>query len=826
MSLRATSQCLLALLLGCAGAAAQVPVAGRVVDETGTGVPGVRVEIRPIEGRAAIVASSDRAGNFNATLPSAGDYEIQAERQGFYVFHLRSQRFEAAEHQLTITLNHQQDYAESIDVVASPPVIDPQQPSDRKELDNTEIQTVPYPAPQDYRNALQLFDGVVQDNAGRYHFNGASATQTNYTLNGFNISDPVSGQLDARVNIDSIQAMGVENSRFSAENGRGSAGVLDLRTKMGDDRLRFAATNFFPGISSDGGWHINKWTPRLEVSGPIVKGRAWFHNGADVFYSDDTINGLPNGQNRTHGTTVSDISRFQVNITPTNNLTGGLLMNLSDRTHSGLSFVNPVETTTNLRQTMLLSTIRDQQYFTGGALLDVGFADTRGMFRSLPQGNEVYQITPFGARGNYFVDQDRHYYRQQWVANLFLPTQHLWGTHQLKFGIDFEREAFHQQTIRHDYEVLLADGAVSRTVSFTGSPFVHGKNFEGAQYLQDHWTPVEGLSLESGLRLEWNEIVRDMEIAPRFAAAWVPRGLGGTKFSAGWGVYYDAIRLDLITRQQDQTSLATFFPPDLPSVGPVPTTFQVNQQQLRAPYYQTASVSAERKLPAAFYLKAGYLRRTGANGLAFAPVPPEMPPFYLGGAIYTLTNTRRDRYDAFDISVRHTFAGKYEWFAGYTRSSSRTNTAVDYSLENPVFALQMPGPVSWDTPNRVHTWGWAPVPRGVLPRKLQFISRNVKAVYLVEYRTGFPFSVVDQQSVLVGQPNGTRYPDYFCVNLHFEKEFHIVHYLWAWRFGVDNLTNNGNPNTVNNVLGTPDFRTYGRGQARAFSVRLRLLGRK
>jgi hypothetical protein len=49
--------------------------------------------------------------------------------------------------------------------------------------------------------------------------------------------------------------------------------------------------------------------------------------------------------------------------------------------------------------------------------------------------------------------------------------------------------------------------------------------------------------------------------------------------------------------------------------------------------------------------------------------------------------------------------------------------------------------------------------------------------------------------------------------------------MWAWRFGFDNLTNNGNPNFVNNVFGTPQFLTYGRGQQRAFSVRLRFLGR-
>jgi hypothetical protein len=53
-----------------------------------------------------------------------------------------------------------------------------------------------------------------------------------------------------------------------------------------------------------------------------------------------------------------------------------------------------------------------------------------------------------------------------------------------------------------------------------------------------------------------------------------------------------------------------------------------------------------------------------------------------------------------------------------------------------------------------------------------------------------------------------------------------MHYLWAWRVGMDNITNHLNANAVNNVIGTPEFLSYGRGQARAFAVRLRLLGRK
>ena len=69
-------------------------------------------------------------------------------------------------------------------------------------------------------------------------------------------------------------------------------------------------------------------------------------------------------------------------------------------------------------------------------------------------------------------------------------------------------------------------------------------------------------------------------------------------------------------------------------------------------------------------------------------------------------------------------------------------------------------------------------------------------------------------------------PDYFSLNLHLERQFRAIHYLWAWRFGFDNITNNQNPNYVNNIEGTPAFLTYARGQSRAFSMRLRFLGRK
>ena len=44
--------------------------------------------------------------------------------------------------------------------------------------------------------------------------------------------------------------------RFTAAEGRGAAGSLDVKSKMGDDRLRFGGTNFIPGFSTEQGLHL------------------------------------------------------------------------------------------------------------------------------------------------------------------------------------------------------------------------------------------------------------------------------------------------------------------------------------------------------------------------------------------------------------------------------------------------------------------------------------------------------------------------------------------------------------------------------------------
>jgi len=815
-----------ALLDVQAALAAPVSVAGRVTDENNVAVAGTRIEAFASPSAVPITSISDKDGSFTLELPAPGGYRIRAEHLGFFVYSGESIAFQEGSNQLIITLNHLQEFAESVEVAYSPPVIDPKEPNEQKQLTNVEILDVPYPASQDFRSALPMIQGVVQDAGGRLHFNGGASDQTNFTMNGFNLTDPFTGRLEARLNIETVQSLDLESGRYSAEKGRGSAGSLDIKTRMGDDRWRFSGTNFIPGVSGQGGLFVNKWTPRVQVSGPLAKGRAWFHNGFDSFFDVNLIDGLPRGQDRSRSLTTSNLTRFQVNLTPANILTGSFLFNYGDDNRHGLSFLDPIETTTDQRQNLYMTTLRDQIYFRGGALLDFGFADSRGLSRQSPQGTQTFEILPSGRRGNYFENLTRHIYRQQWLANAFLPTVHWAGSHQFKVGADFERASFTRAVDRHDYEVLRENMSVARRVSFAGNRLQSKKNFEVSQYVQDRWVPRDGVMVEAGLRADWDQVVRDVLWSPRLSVAYAPKWLRDTKVAAGYGVFHDALTLSTLTQHQDQISLSTFFLRDGQVLGPVQTAFLVNEHALRAPRYRTLSFTIERKLPFGFFGKASYSHRVGSRGFTFINELEALGGTAFQGAVYQLRNWRHDRYDAAEFTIRRTFAGQFEWLAGYTRSSARSDAVIDYSLENPIFAPQGPGPLSWDTPNRFLTWGWAPIPKRAVPHSLRFLIGETNVAYLIEYRTGFPFSTVNEEGFLEGDPNGRRFPSYFSINLHFERRFRFLHYLWAGRIGFNNITNNGNPNIVNNNVDSPYFLAYGRGQVRAFAVRLRFLGKK
>src|SRR4029077_5920759 len=122
---------------------------------------------------------------------------VQAAHDGF--FPLRDHPVEIVDqHELTIVLNHQQELFQSTKVTDDPPEVDLDRNPTQRSLSGTEILDLPVPEDRYVRSSFRLMPGVIQDNHGGIHFAGGAENQVTYTLDGFNIGDPVTGAFDAR----------------------------------------------------------------------------------------------------------------------------------------------------------------------------------------------------------------------------------------------------------------------------------------------------------------------------------------------------------------------------------------------------------------------------------------------------------------------------------------------------------------------------------------------------------------------------------------------------------------------------------------------------
>lgn len=818
-----------------------------VTDENGVAVVSARVQLQPLPPTIPLRCETDFAGHCEFTNLSSGTCELRVEKTGYYAAVQPDVKVGVTAN-VDVTLSRQQEAREVVNVVESPPAIDPAQVSTKEELTGAEIVDIPYPATHDYRNALNFIPGVTPDAFGQPHVAGAEGYQTQVLLDGFNVSQPTNGQLAVRTSVDSFRSIEVSPSRESAEYGKGSGGVLALNTRMGDDHFRFVSTDFVPGFQDINGISIGQWTPIYTMSGPIRKGKMWFIDALNGEYDNDITKQLPSGSDADHVWQVDNLAKLQANLTARNLVMVSFLSNYLHDQYDGLSFLQPQPTTPTDAETAYIGSLKDQYYFRGGALLETGFGVAQYSVAFTPHGDSPYIQTTDAAAGNYYLRANTLARRVQGVANLSLPPHQWHGRHDIKVGTDLDRMNYDAQFNRQPISFLLpteppqgqlpqscatdANGVpvipstCARYSVFSGGNYSTIYNAEASAYAEDRWLVTNRLLIEPGLRFDWDEIVRTPLLSPRLAGTYILDNEVNTKLSAGIGIIYDTTSLGLIHQPLEGQRVDYFFDPSgnptdangnqTSEPVPVPTTFAVNRNTLAAPRFLNWSVGLEKKLPAAIFLKLEFLEKRGAHGFAYNT---------LNGAvdgIFLLENGRNDRYDALQISLRHRFHQQYEIFGAYTRSSSRTNQVFDFSLDIPLLSQQLPGPYPWDTPNRFVGWG-------ILPFFKLPILHKVDLVYSAEVRNGLPFlATTDQGEIAPGDPPGTfRLPTYYSVNLQFEKRFHLFGRYWALRGGFDNITNHANVALANGIIDpTHPFPTFIDGNGRAFTGIIRYLGRQ
>jgi len=781
-------------------------VHGKVVDEDG--LPISRAEVTAHWGAdtaaETLTVYTDAVGEFQIPSISADKITFSLSKPGYFRVEATVLELKSGVNDAKFTLNHETELSQKVEVRSGPVQIDPNTTSHQETLVQHEVLNTPVPSSHDLQQSLFTMPNVLQDTNGRIHIAGARQGQTEILLDGFEINDPANGTFTPRLNVDSVQSATVETGGYGAQYAHGGAGIVVLDTQAGDDKWRFGATNFIPLISFREGTHFANWFPRTMISGPIKKGRAWFSMASTVQHSFSVVNELPEGQNIATSWAGDNLLRGQVNITPRNIFQASFLYNRSSEPEFGLGPLTPLSTTTDHDARRYFVSAKDQIWL-GRALLEIGAATDSTWSTNNPLGTGTYVVSPSITSGNYFQAVKQRSRRIQFVGDANSGTLKFWGTHTLSTGWNVDDLTFSQHAKRSEIDFEREDGTLAERATFSGPALFRISNTQVGGYAQDVWRPVKQIVLSLGVRADWDRLIQDTLVQPRFAMNWLPLGDGRMKFTVAWGEHYQPVNLTLFGQGSDQQRNDVFYDATgLVATGPpVVSKFLIPPNGLTQQRSYNTTVEFDERILKRTFVGAAYVLRDGRNGLAWESLP--------SGA-FMLQNHREDRFESGEIWLRHEFSEQAEVFVNYVRSSATSSEVLDPTVVALFLSPQQPGRLLWDAPNRFISRGWAPLP-----------VWQLLGSYFMEYHTGFPYSAVNDQEQLVGGANSMRFPTYFSLNLGVEKRFKFHKHEWAIRVSSNNITGHNNPIAVVNNVDAPDFQTFSGGHIRSFTARLRLV---
>jgi hypothetical protein len=803
-------------LLASAVAAAdtRLTLKARVTDENGLPVGGAQVKLELVGGQA-FSAVTDDAGYFSVANLAAGEYTARVEKPGYFLLAGQKIELTPGTTDFSFTLNHSEEVREQVDVTVPNNRIDPSTTQSTESLSAKQIIDIPVASSHDLLQSLVVMPQVLRDNLDQLHIAGANNTEVQYLQDGVEVGDPASNGLTSRMIVEAVRNAEIQTGRFGAEYAHPGGAILDYETREGDDRWRFNATDFIPGINVQDGVNLGNYYPRVTFSGPILKDDLWFSESLDLLHTLAVQHGLPAGEpNQVRSWTGDSWSRLLWKLSPRDSLHVGFLANVDSNVNAGLDALHPQSVTTDTNGRELFGFVKEQSYFEK-TMLEVGIGVEDSLNNATPQGSAPYVLLVNGAEGNYFAKQSEDARRYQFFADAIRGPMKWFGSHTLSAGANFSGVELTQSSTRGEIQALRADMTLDRLTTFTGDADFHVANTLAGGFVQDSWSPGAHLVAQAGVRADWDRLFQAALVEPRLSLNFMPFKDNRAKFSIGWGMYDIPLNLSLIGQVYDQQQVDTLYGPTgkIPVEGPATSAFilpAAGLQSLQQPYFDIASAGWQERIGQDTLVSLELLARDQHHGLVYETLSPGRI-----GSDFLLQSSRRDKYRGATVTARHTFKNSAELFGSYTRSRASTDQLLQPTLGALYFAAQQPGPLSWDAPNRILTWGSIPTP-----------IWGVLFSFLVDYRTGYPYSAINQQQFLIGMANSLRFPDYASLTVGFEKKFTFRKCIFAARLSVINVLDRPNPDVVVNNVDAPNYGTFTGGQGRAFTARLRFVGRK
>ena len=728
----------------------------------------------------AIESRTDLQGNAVLRVDVAGPYTIEVSHPGFQT--LRQTVQALADRTVQVEMLLPAERVESVTVEGASPA--GPESATVSPLSAEQIKALPLDPPT-VKDALPLVPGIVRTPEGRLSISGSPEYRSTLMVNALDTTDPSTGQFGATVPIDSVASLNVFRSPFLAEYGRFTAAVVVVDTKRGGEKWHAELNDPTPELRlrSRHIRGVRGFTPRLSFSGPLLRRRLYLFQSAEYRVNKLPVFSLPFPENETwreswnSHTQIDYVGASQV-------LTATVHLVPQKVKFGGLDFYNPRPVTPDSRGHEFHAGLTDRLTL-GKAVLESAVAASEFLGRTWPQGKSEMQLTPIESLGSYFFQQQRRARGYQWRESYSVTR----GTHSLRIG----GEAIHSMLAgameASPFSITLRGRPLSY-VTFLNAPAYTVSDWGSGFYAQDHWQVRPALAVDLGLRADWQQLTRTIDLAPRLALSWAPFGDNNTVVRTGFGWFYDRVPLvagafaaypaRIVDGELLENRLGS-----RDAAGPL--VFGPQRPGNFAPRSRTGSAQIEHRFGETVRLRANYMESHSRGLLMLAPTAGAM----------TLAGNGRSVYRQFEVVSRIVPGKGQELFASYTRSSGRANLndLVQYLGDTPqaVIRPEIFTTADLDTPHRILVWG------------IVALNKRTRIAPLFEYRTGRPYSVLDAAQQYAGLPNSRRFPPFLSLDYRIARDIHVRKHAVQLSFSMFNVTNHWNPDTVRLNIADPQF---------------------
>lgn len=778
-------------------AAAQVTAPsdqGRVVVTLaleGLRIPAVTVELRDVTRDVAVGrTTTDEVGQAAFPDVPAGMYVVRAVRDGFA--DAESARFTvksaATEHvliEMRLTF-----VRESVNVVApanSPTEsLQPVAVSDVLTGARMDIQPL---AGDDFKSLLAVLPSTVRGPEGRLRVKGGAPTTGALQMSSASLNDPSTGDFDLELPSGAVESIEVLSNPFAAEYGRFSTSVTQVRTKRGTNEWLIKPDNLVPGLGK-GVAFINKFEPRLSISGPLKRDRLLFGQYLQYRFIRTPVRSLPD-QPQLGVDSIDSFTRLDAVLSSRHALTGGVIYFPRKITNATLSTFRPPETTPEFSQAGYSIGLADRIILSAHIVAESTLAVRAFEVDERTQGDRPMVYSPQGQSGHFFNRQERNVRSLQWVEAITLSTHHLLGEHVFKGGFDLQHSRFDGDNFSHQVDVVRLDGSLAERTTYAPlltNPAVRGTEF--AVFAQDRWRLNDRVSFELGLRLDRDDVVERTNVSPRggVAISVLPEGRGILRGGIGKFAERTPLTVGAFT-QYDVQTVQRYGLVGTPLGSPV-TYAHVVDGQLKTPESIVETAAWDQRFGRSFFFKGAFLHRSGSHAFI---VNPDAARGQL-----TLASAGASEYWEVETTGRFLASAHRDLSISYVRAHG-TQDSNDYdqfygTFRNPIIRANARALNPTDVPHRV-------IVRGNLGLPWKWVLAP-----LYEWRTGFPWSAVDAFQDIVGERNRAgRLPTVSTFDFTLVRPMRLFKYHFAGGVKVYNAFNSGSERDVQQNVASPDF---------------------